>query len=213
MNPTNTRVQRLKSGSLSRRESGKTELKRQILEAALVLFQTHGYEGFSLRQVAEAIGYSPTTIYLYFKDKDELLLTVALEGFKEFGAALQAAYLEPNSAVERIKAIGLAYLHFGLSHPLQYRLMFMQRSEFLVEPLEGYVSFQDSFGVIVRAIEDGIKSGKLRPLEPRALAALLWSAVHGVVSLALSTEHFPAAQAENLFRWHMNILEREYAID
>ncbi len=177
-----------------------------------MLFKTHGYEGFSLRQVAEAIGYSPTTIYLYFKDKDQLLLTVALEGFQAFGAALQAAYLEPNSAVERIKAIGIAYLHFGLSHPLQYRLMFMQRAEFLIEPLEGYVSFYESFGVIVKAIEDGIRSAELRPLEPQTLAALLWSAVHGVVSLALSTEHFPAAEAENLFRWHIKILEREYAI-
>jgi AcrR family transcriptional regulator len=51
------------------------------VDAAGALFLEQGYERFSLRKVAERIGYSPTTIYLYFRDKDDLLFTVVDEGF------------------------------------------------------------------------------------------------------------------------------------
>jgi AcrR family transcriptional regulator len=208
---TATRQDRLKTGSAKRREQNKLELKQQILKTAMQLFGEHGYDGFSLRQVAEAIGYTPTTIYLYFEDKDELLHTVALEGFLEFGKALQAAYDQNATAKERVRAIGMAYLRFGLSNPLQYRLMFMQRCEFLsAKPIEGYSSVTDSFGVLLRALEEGIAASEFRPFEARALAGLLWTAVHGVVSLTLAAETFTHAQAEALFVWHMNILEKEY---
>jgi AcrR family transcriptional regulator len=206
-----TRQDRLKTGSAKRREQNKLELKQQILEAAMRLFEKHGYDGFSLRQVAEAIGYTPTTIYLYFKDKDQLLHTVALEGFAKFGETLQAAYNQHSTAKERIRAIGMAYLRFGLSHPLQYRLMFMQRCEFLnAKPIEGYSSVGDSFGVLLRALEEGIAASEIRPFEARALAGLLWSAVHGVVSLTLAAGTFTHTQAEALFVWHMNVLEKEF---
>jgi AcrR family transcriptional regulator len=208
-----TRQARLKTGSAKRREQSKLELKQQILEAAMRLFEQHGYDGFSLRQVAEAIGYTPTTIYLYFKDKDQLLHTVALEGFLEFGNALQAAYDQQGSAKQRVRAIGMAYLRFGLTHPLQYRLMFMQRCEFLnAKPIEGYSSVTDAFGVLLRALEEGIAAGEFRPFEARALAGLLWTAVHGVVSLTLAAETFSHSQAEGLFIWHINVLEKEYAM-
>jgi AcrR family transcriptional regulator len=206
-----TRGERLRQGSAARRSKGKQELKQQILEAAIGLFESKGYEGFSLRQVAEEIGYSPTAIYLHFRDKDALLLTVALEGFRAFGEALQAAYFEHRHAPARLTAIGTAYVRFGLSHPLQYRLMFMQRGEFLShEPPEGYESFIDSFGVLLRTIEEGMVAGEIKRGDPRGLAGLLWSAAHGVVSLAIGTSYFSADQVEGMFAWHMQILAREF---
>ncbi len=206
-----TRGERLRQGSAARRSKGKQDLKQQILKAAIGLFESKGYEGFSLRQVAEEIGYSPTAIYLHFKDKDTLLLTVALEGFREFGEALQAAYQAHQQAAPRLRAIGEAYIRFGLSHPLQYRLMFMQRGEFLSqEPPEGYESFIDSFGVLLRAIQEGMASGEIVPGEPMELAGLLWTTTHGVVSLAIATSYFSPQQVEHLFSWHMKILAREF---
>jgi AcrR family transcriptional regulator len=206
-----TRVERLRQGSAARRTRGKVALKQQILEAAIAMFEAKGYEGFSLRQVAEEIGYSPTAIYLHFKDKDALLLTVALEGFREFGEALQAAYLKHKRASPRLNAIGSAYVRFGLAHPLQYRLMFMQRGEFLShEPPEGYEGVIDSFGVLLRAIQEGMDGGEVVRREPRELAGLLWSAAHGVVSLSIGTPYLPASEAESMFAWHMRILAREF---
>ena len=64
----------MRGGSRDRREGEKHELRQRLLSAAGQEFLEHGYENFSLRRVAEVIGYSATTIYLYFENKDDLLL-------------------------------------------------------------------------------------------------------------------------------------------
>jgi AcrR family transcriptional regulator len=118
---TLTRATRLKEASKKRREAQKADLRAGILEAATKLFEEKGYEGFSLRQVAEEIGYTPTTIYLYFKDKDDLLLNVVYEGFKMFGESLEAGYRSSTDPLERFRAVGWAYFDFAMSYPARYR--------------------------------------------------------------------------------------------
>ena len=126
-----TRSQRISQASRKRREAKKADLRRQILDAAHRLFLQHGFEQFSLRQVAERIGYSATTIYHHFRDKDHLLYEVVVEGFDTFGSALQRAYDSTAEPAARLEALGRAYIRFGLDQPLYYRLMFMQRDDFL----------------------------------------------------------------------------------
>lgn len=204
-----TRQQRLRQASAERRAQQKLDLRRTILDAATNLFEKEGYERFSLRQVAEAIGYSPTTIYLYFTDKDDLLHHVALEGFRSFGEDLQRAFDSVEGALDRVQAMGLAYLRFGITHPLHYRLMFMVRGEFLERPNPpGYESIIDSFGVLQRAVEEGLARGELRPQPPEVYTSHLWSHVHGLVSLHLATPFLPRESLEGLFLAHMEVFRR-----
>ncbi len=202
-----TRKQKLSQNSLERRERGKLELRQMILEAAVKLFEEQGgFETFSLRQVAEEIGYSATTIYLYFADKEDLLFHVALEGFKAFGVQLEAAYLLSDDPLLRIRNVGRAYLNFALENPIPYRLMFMQRGDFLERrPPEGAVSVIDSFGLLERAVEAAMNAGKLDPDDPQRVASLLWTHVHGVAALHIATPYFPREQAAGLFEWSVTI--------
>ncbi len=203
---TSTRQQRLQQNSAGRRAQQKLDLRQTILGAATRLFEQDGFEAFSLRQVAEAIGYSPTSIYLHFRDKEDLLHHVALEGFRTFGQELQAASDQPGSVWQRLNRIGLAYLRFGISHPLHYRLMFIVRGEWLAQPTPpGYDSVIDSFGVLRQAVQDGLASGELRPGDLDVYSAYFWSQVHGLVSLHLSTPYFPAEALEALYRQHQEI--------
>src|SRR5215469_13257856 len=128
---TGTQADRLRQAIRHRQEREKQELRQAILAAAGELFLEQGYERFSLRKVAERVGYSPTTIYLYFRDKDDLLFTVVDEGFKRFGQQLVAAAESQEDPWERIIALGRAYVAFGLQNPMYYQLMFMQRADFL----------------------------------------------------------------------------------
>lgn len=186
-NKPSTRSERIRRQSQKRRAAQKEEVRRAILEAAGELFLAHGYEKFSLRQVAEAVGYSPTTIYLYFDDKDALLFEVALEGFRTFGERLAEAYGSSDDHLARLEALGRAYIRFGLEHPVHYRLMFMQRGEFLNRPKpEDEKPPIDSFGVLFRAVEEALAAGALKPADSMRLAQLLWSGVHGIVALAIS---------------------------
>ncbi|WP_102126974.1 TetR/AcrR family transcriptional regulator [Deinococcus planocerae] len=204
-----TRQERLRRNSAERRARQRLDLRRAILGAATDLFAREGYEGFSLRQVAEAIGYSPTAIYLHFTDKDDLLHHVALEGFRSFGDELQRAFDGAGDTLERLRAVGLAYLRFGVSHPVHYRLMFMVRGEFLERPNPpGYGSVIDAFGVLERTVTEGLARGELPPRPAEVYTSFLWAHVHGLVSLHLATPHFPAEGLEALFLAHMEVFAR-----
>lgn len=204
-----TRQQRVRRASAERRALRKLDLRRSILDAATDLFAREGYERFSLRQVAEAVGYSPTTIYLHFTDKDDLLHHVALEGFRSSREELQRAFDSAEGAFGRIQAMGLAYRRFGMTHPVHYRLMFMVRGEFLERPdPPGYESITDSFGVLRRAVEEGLARGELPPQPPDIYTSCLWSHVHGLVSLHLATPFLPGETLETLFLAHMEVFRR-----
>lgn len=204
-----TRQQRLRQASADRRTRQKADLRRAILDAAADLFARVGYEGFSLRQVAESIGYSPTTIYLHFTDKDDLLFQVALEGFRDFGERLQAAYDGGDTSFERLRLLGHAYLRFGLERPVHYQLMFMQRGEFLERPVPGGVApVIDSFGLLERIVREGLETGEFRSGDPGVYTTFLWSGVHGLVALALATSYITPEAATALYDGHMEVVRR-----
>ncbi len=122
------------------------------------LFTEKGYCDFSLRQVARATGYTPTTVYLYFKDKDDLLFHVAMEGFRHFASELERAAASGATPLERLLAIGRAYVRFGLDHPLHYRLMFMERDEFLQrEPPPGFTAPMRAFELLVQTVAECVE--------------------------------------------------------
>lgn len=166
------------------------DTRRAILDAAIALFLEHGYENFSLRQVAREIGYTPTTIYLYFEGKDDLLYHVAMEGFKHFGERLQEGYEAGETPLERFGGIGRAYVRFGLENPLHYRLMFMDRGEFLQRtPPPGLEKPIDSFAILVRVIAECMEEGLFKQGDPEVHAMAIWASVHGLVALAITTPY------------------------
>ena len=188
---SSSRSERLRAASRQRRAAEKQELRQAILKAAGELFLQHGYEQFSLRQVAEQIGYSPGTIYLYFRNKDDLLMAVVSEGFERFGQSLRTAAESTTDARQRLHALMDAYIHFGLENPVLYRLMFMQRTDFLVERSEGLLQPKiNSFAVLEETVQAGLAAHALPPGEVLSTADALWSLSHGLVSLAISLPIF-----------------------
>src|SRR4030095_1516509 len=109
-----TGAPRVRQASHDRREQQKEDLRRIILDAAGELFLERGYEGFSMRRVAERIGYSATTIYRYYEGKDDLLFAVVNEGFSEFARQLMEAADGAGRPLKRIEALWHAYARFGL---------------------------------------------------------------------------------------------------
>src|ERR1700746_357035 len=111
-------------GVVERREREKQELRQQILDTARAMFAAEGYEAVTMRKIAEAIEYSPTAIYLYFKDKDQLINELCHADFRALAQEFQkiARVADP---IERLKRTGLTYIEFGIAYPNHYRLMFM----------------------------------------------------------------------------------------
>jgi AcrR family transcriptional regulator len=182
-------------GITERREREKEEIRQKILDAARELFAAEGYEKVTMRRIAEAIEYSPTTIYLHFEDKDDLVRALC---HADFGRLLDAMRLAPAPAdpVEAIRQLGRAYCAFALRYPNQYRFMFMTPvgKEAKVGDLDPGAL---SFGHLLDAVKSAIAQGRLRPIDPVTAAQVLWMGVHGVAAavITLPAAHWPHGPA------------------
>ena len=176
-------------GITERREREREEVRERILDAARDLFARDGYEAVTMRKIAEAIEYSPTAIYLHFKDKDALVRELCLVDFDSLAKAFQRIAREPDP-LERLKKSGLAYADFALEHPNHYRLMFMTPHPAPAKDDEAMARRKgnpeaDAYAFLVGTVAEAIEKGLLRPelKDPHLVAQAAWAGVHGVVSL------------------------------
>src|SRR5512143_1496815 len=137
-------------GITERREREKEEIRKKILDAARELFTTEGYERVTMRKVADAIEYSPTTIYHHFEDKDDLVRALCVADFDELLAAMQGAPA-PEDPVEAIRQLGRAYVAFAVRNPNQYRFMFL--TPVTKDEVQADSPGQQSFGHLLEAVK------------------------------------------------------------
>src|SRR4051812_38720478 len=178
-------------GVKERREREKSETRDRILDAARELFGQHGYEGVSMRQVAEKIEYSPTAIYVHFADKEDLFHELVHEDFARLAAEFQHIPM-PEDSLERIKQIGRSYVEFGIRHPNHYRLMFMTphpQNELDEEDQEIKGNPEvDAYALLMLSVKQALSEGRFRDevSNPDLIAQTLWASVHGVISLNIA---------------------------
>lgn len=189
----------LREASRDRRTGHRRQVRRALLEAAAAVFLDTGYEALSMRRVALRAGYTATTIYRYFTDKDALLFAVVAEGFEAFGEALRAGRDAGGSPLDRIQSMGMAYVRFGLDHPGLYRVLFVQRPDFLTRPREGVQPLRvECFTLLREAVADAMAAGAAAPGDPVGVSMTLWAVVHGVTALATTMPGVTRAQAEHM---------------
>ncbi len=193
-----TRAERLREASRTRRAEQRQHLRAAILAAAGELFLSEGYAGFSVRRVAERIGYTPTTIYLYFRDKDDLLFAVVDEGFDQFRTAMAAAAETVTDPLERLEVLGRAYIRWGTEHPAYYQLMFMQRTDFLFGNRPNATQPRiAAFQVLQMAVQEALDTGAISHGDVESISTALWSMVHGIVALRIAMPTLGAERMEN----------------
>jgi AcrR family transcriptional regulator len=178
-------------GVAERRERQKRALRQEILAAARELFVKEGYERLSMRKIAEKIEYSPTTIYLYFRDKDELLEQMCEETFALLSKKLSKILAADDDPVELLRAGLKAYVEFGLKHPNHYQATFMtpatKEKPYQFEGSQGAQAFEK----MVEAVAKCVAAGRLRETDVTMISQSLWMVVHGVTSLLISDSSFP----------------------
>jgi AcrR family transcriptional regulator len=161
-----------------------TSFREKILQEAIEIVEKHGGEGVTMRFLAERLGYSPATIYQYFRNKRELLQVLAVEGFDRLAGAVESSLRLPDPAEAMVEG-AKRYIDFGLAHPEIYRLMFQDTSIRAFTP--GDIADRSRVWNLFRdAHARGIESGVLREGDPDAFNMVGWSLLHGFVLLALS---------------------------
>lgn len=188
-------------GVKERKARQKKFLRQEILEAASELFVKEGYENVSMRRIADKIEYSPTTIYLYFRDKAELLEQVCQETFSRLSHVLTRIQEQPADPIERLKRGLLAYIKFGLENPHHYRATFMMmipegfKKEKYHQPDSPGMQ---AFDFMRRCVFDCIAAGKFKNGDAELVSQVLWAGIHGITSLLITCEGFPWVGREKL---------------
>ena len=186
-------------GTKARRAREKEQLRQRILIAARELFVNEGYDNLSMRKIANKIEYSPTTIYLYFKDKADLLNSVCQETLLNLLNTLEQLKREESDPVEALRKSGQAYVKFGLKYPQDYKLTFVIRPQFQkgLGLEEGSVG-EKVFNYLREMVSECIQQKKFREMDIETTGQVLWAAVHGVTLLLIDFPDFPWTEKDKL---------------
>ena len=172
-------------GTSQRRDRDRQEMRRLIVDAATQILLDEGIDQVSIRRIAERIEYSPGTIYLYFADKDDILYEAHLEAFSAFLDAESAVNSVPDP-LDRLFALGEAYVRFALENPRKYELMFLTPVPRIQhkEKYDWSISLR-TYQFLRTIVEECLEKGRIKPGHPDIVSMHIWSNVHGLVSLII----------------------------
>lgn len=167
------------------------QLHTSILNAARELFIERGIEATTMREIAKRIGYSPTALYLHFKDKDDILRALCETDFLALAAGLQSIMGIPDVR-QRLNMLCDGYAEFALSHPNHYRLMFMTPQPVIdktdLKLIHRGNPEQDAYAQLKLIVEEAFSQELFRPElnNVNLIVQTLWAGIHGACSLQIS---------------------------
>jgi AcrR family transcriptional regulator len=158
-----------------------------IISAAREIIRTDGVDALSMRYLAEKVDYSPSALYKYFNNKEEIIEALRQEGWNQMEAIFRSRIKPDDSSPQRLIDAGLAYLELADRHPELYQLMFNSD----VNPIPNMKSVEEdpNFSVIPGIIRKGVETGefKLRAgMTVLEFGYLAWFAMHGVCMLKVT---------------------------
>lgn len=167
------------------------DLRRALINAGIAILEETQRWDFSLREVARRAGVSHNAPYSHFADKRALLGAIAIAGYVTLKAKMAAAAAQAASPFDALRAIGSAYMRFGIENPAHYRLMFGQQLEMPSELQDDVKAAAEASRSVLRDIIIwGGQSGQfdIDENDPTSLPTAVlasWSVVHGFTLLAI----------------------------
>jgi AcrR family transcriptional regulator len=192
------------------------ERRREILSAAKQLFLSEGYETVTTRQLAERVGLSQTGLYVYFKNKEEILEELRQSTFERLAKRLDDIVAERARGTAMLSRMLRGYIAFALANADEYQLTFMvthaslkhHEEKNLDRPaeeqpvaLQVFLTFRDQ---VAKLIADG----RLRPADATVTTQMLWGALHGLTTLLITHPTFPWADHRHLIDTLVDTLVR-----
>jgi AcrR family transcriptional regulator len=202
-----------KSPRSARKPKGEGHVRRgEILQAGERIFVEYGYEGATIRRIAEEVGVSSTALYMHFKDKSEILLEICERVFDRMLSDQKELAKGLSTPEERVRLLLKSYMEFGLANPNAYRLVFCTRPREATEAAEKVAVRlgKELFDAFADHVAEIAAAGRLRG-DPVAVAQALWAGVHGVISLVITKPYFewkPSLESEMLDALFEGVLAR-----
>jgi len=203
------------TGGRKRRGEGHTR-REEILHAAKELFLEQSYDSITIRRIADRVGISAPALYLYFKDKEALMLALCDQTFGHLIEAIGEIEKTVDDPRARVRRFGEAYARFGLTHPDEYRLIFMgsnipeslrklgHRAP-IDDPTRPGIGGAIVFSRLVAMLSQVEASGTKLNYPPDTCAELCWMGIHGLVAAFIMKPDFPWSNRELLISAMLDI--------
>lgn len=169
----------MRDGEGSPRERRFREREREILRNAIELAESEGWDAVTTRRLAEAINYSQPVIYQHFANRDDLIRTIVLEGFKDLTKAIEGVKRRTSTAP--LEDVCRAYIDFGKDHPRLYEAMFTNTTLLPFASGDTPPEMREAFGALSSLIEREAPG-----IDAESGAELFWACCHGLVTLRSS---------------------------
>jgi AcrR family transcriptional regulator len=195
-----------------RKERETAQMRDKILDSALRVFAEQGYGKMSMRKIAALIDYSPTTIYRFFKNKEELLQTIAAATFGDLSAKFEMVKAEGSAdPLGTLRALVREYAIFCVEHPDMFRLFsdiasFEMEDGIMYERLgeTRYMVYQSWFD----CIRQSIRSGSLAMNDEVRIFLYLWDAVNGYIDHRVRYSRVPRKELAQDIVEYLNLIFR-----
>ena len=168
-----------------RSEHSRDEIQAMAIQAAIHILSEDGLQGLSTRKVASAIGYTAGTLYLVFKNLDELILQVNAASLDELHGQMQNALAKNKEPQTQLLGLAHAYLCFARDNFARWSLMFTHQMPADMDlPDWFHDKVRVLFALVVQPLQE--INASLTPEQYQQATHVLWSSVHGVCELGLN---------------------------
>ncbi len=163
-------------------------LRRQILTISRKMLLQEGFDRMSMRKIARSVGCSATSIYIYFKNKDDLLHALIEEGFEMLHVSLHdelAAQTGNNvGPADTLEMLCRCFVRFGMENPEYYEIMFQLHPKHMRRyPVEKFRKARRNIDLMMEVLEEGHRQQLFKVPDARLVANVIVSTLHGGISL------------------------------
>jgi len=186
----------------ARKPKGDGHLRRaEILQAAERIFVAEGYDGATIRKIADEVGVSSTALYMHFPDKSCILLEICQGTIRQLLERNSEIADKPMDPASRVKLMLESYMRWGLDHPNAYELVFSNVrhiSAVMVDEATTADLGSQCYEIFSGVVREIAAEGRLRTGTADSAAQALWASCHGVVALMINRPNFGWAPTDEL---------------
>lgn len=178
----------------SRNDEEKLQRRNAILDAAKKILLSKGYEKATMDNIAQEANLSRGLLYVYFNDKDDILMGLALRAGETLLDRMSSALATTSTGIDAVSALGEAYYQYYLNDYDHFQFLCMRMGleapklqEKITPTKEAMMAVEDQImGLMSGAVEQGLKDGTINPSKvesPLQTAMFLRGSLHGVIML------------------------------
>ena len=179
-------------GIAERRGRQRAEREERIIATARAIAEREGWSAVTVRRLADEIEYSQPVLYSHFKSRDAIVGAVAVEGFREFAAAMRAAAARGSAGRRKaLENVATAYLDFGFRHPALYEAMFVIPTDLRFAEADTRPELRAAFDSLVAVVAPFCA-------DMEAATETFWAALHGLTELERRGRIRPTMRVERV---------------